>query len=415
MMKVKIKKAASFTFSFLDNEYGATSYDSAFSADMDLAIPDPALINFLIAVFMSALKCTSKEASENIRDVQKGLRDIQRVDEGLSNFRGHTVIASPFILMTGGFYALLLLVNRWDREQQLNQVEENLRTARNLRSLLTDSSTEAMTFRINEENNAKTNNLRLAVQATTGSLTGLYLGFSALQVTEFVFSFIPSIVINPLPFVVTGIILGAAFCAKRLYEQYRLDLKKSISVLACKIELGQLSCKQLQHDIALNKGSPLAEKLHQQLITQKQAVENQHQQLTSMQEKLNSATQWGNNFLNVSQRTVSTIKNTSVGLLNLASFASFTGVTTVKILAGATVLSILGGPAGVALMAAVVVCAVIYAGYEMHKRHQEQQNQKLPAKTEIEIKNRHSYFFKNPSVNDYAAKPLVSAATCHAR
>ena len=362
---------------------------------------------------MSALNCTSKEAIENLRDVQKGVRDIQRVDEGLSNFRGHAAIASPFILMAGSFYATLLLVSRWDKEQQLKQVEENLRTAWHLRSLLTDSDTEAMTFRINEENNTKTHNLRLAVQATTGSLTGLYFGFSALQVTEFVFSFTPSIIINPLPFVITGIVLGVVFCAKRLYEQYRLDLKKSISVLACKVELGQLSCKQLQNDIALNKDSALAGKLHQQLIVQKKVVEEQYQQLASMQKKLNSATQWGNNFLNVSQSTVSTIKNTSVGLLNLASFASFTGVTTVKILGGATVLSIFGGPVGVALMAAVVVCAVLYVGYNMHKRHKEQQKQILPVKTEIEIKNRHSYFFKNPGINDYAAKRCLAAPSCH--
>ncbi len=396
-MKKSALKAAEFTFDFLDNEYGASSYNSAFSTDMNLTIPDPALINFLMAVFMSALKCTSKEAIESLRDVQKGLRDVQRVDEGLSNFRGHGAIASPFILMTGGFYAILLLASRWDKERQLKEIEENCRMALHLRTLLTDSHTKAMKFRINEENNAKTHQLRLAVQATTGGLTGLYLGFSVLQVTEFVFSFTPSIVINPLPFVITGIVLAAVFCAKRLYDQYRLDLKKSISVLACKVELGQLSCKQLQNDIALNKGSALAGKLRQQLIAQEKAVAEHYQQLASMQKKLNSATQLGNNFLNISQKTISTIKNTSVGLLNLGSFVSFTGVTTLKILSGATALSILGGPAGVALMAITVTCALLYVGYNMYKRHKEQQNQKLPAKVETD-KNRYSYFYKNPGV-----------------
>ena len=265
-MKKSALKAAEFTFDFLDNEYGASSYNSAFSTDMNLTIPDPALINFLMAVFMSALKCTSKEAIESLRDVQKGLRDVQRVDEGLSNFRGHGAIASPFILMTGGFYAILLLASRWDKERQLKEIEENCRMVLHLRTLLTDSHTKAMKFRINEENNAKTHQLRLAVQATTGGLTGLSVKL-VLQVTEFVFSFTPSIVINPLPFVITGIVLAAVFCAKRLYDQYRLDLKKSISVLACKVELGQLSCKQLQNDIALNKGSALARRnFRQQLI-----------------------------------------------------------------------------------------------------------------------------------------------------
>ena len=41
MMKKSAKKAAGFSFNFLDNEYGASSYDSAFSADIGADNPRP--------------------------------------------------------------------------------------------------------------------------------------------------------------------------------------------------------------------------------------------------------------------------------------------------------------------------------------------------------------------------------------
>lgn len=217
--------------------------------------------------------------------------------------------------------------------------------------------------------------MRTIVHVGIGGLSGIYFGFSTLQVAQFV-TVLANVVINPLPFVIIGFTCAVIFCAKRFYDQYRLDLKKTISVLECELALNEKARYSLQQQLHPNNGTNLAgmreECLLQSLSEQEAAYEQKYQQLNAAKMRLNSSLQWGNNFLNVSQKTVSRVKNITLGVMNLASLASFTGMATIKILAGASLVSVLGGPVGIIIMATVVTAAVLYTWYNMRQRHQQQ-------------------------------------------
>lgn len=386
---------------FLESEYAAGSYDSAFSEDMGLNIPAAPLTGFLTACFISALYRMDKAKAENIRDVQKGLRDIQRVDQGLADFCGHGHFFNPYTLLFGSIYAVILMAVRWDKIQQEQQIERNRRTAAQLRTMAHGAFNQNLHFRIQFENNLIINRWRASVQAVSGALAGVYMGFSAFQVTHFICYLAPSIAINPIPFVITGFVLAAIFCVKRLYDQHRLNIKKNISGLECDLQLKKLQCRQLQHDIASTVDSKSAASLCRQLQSTQQDIEENRRQLAAERKKLQSVTQWGNNFINVSQKTISTIKNNTLGLINLANFISFTGVTGLKIAGGASLLSILGGPIAVALTVVIVASLLFYVSYNTYKRHLTQQRQWLKQTPETEL--------QSFAVEESATKPEIKA------
>lgn len=406
--KSRTYRVIGLTANFLDNEYGANSFDSAFSEDMGLGTPATPIIGILLACTTTALTYIDKDKAENCRDAQKGLRDIQNVDQGLAGFSGHKSFFNPYTLLFGSIYAVLLMAIRWDKIQQEQQIESNFRTAAHLRAMTHGAVAQDIQSRTLYENNFVINRWRMSAHAVSGSLTGVYTGFSAFQVTNFICLLAPSIVINPLPFVIMGFVLAAVFCVKRLYDQHRLNIKKNISVLECDLQRNKLHCRQLEHNIASITDSKQIAIFRQQLEFKKQDVETNRQQLVSERKKLQTVTQQGNNFINISQKTLSAVKNNTLGMINLANFVSYTGVASIKIAGGASLLSILGGPVAVALTVVVVATLLLYVGYNMYNRHQAHQQRwvKHTPETEIptsavvkpevipEMKNQHMQFFR---------------------
>lgn len=393
--KSRSHKAIGVVAEFLDNEYGVNSYNLAFSEDMGLDIPASPLTGFCIACSMTALTYLNKSNAETLRDIRKGLRDIQNVDEGLSNLNGHGVFFNPYTFLFGSIYAILLMVIRWDKIQQEQEIEENRRTAANLRAIGYHVQITDVQYRIRYENDFAINRWRMLALATGGAVNGMYTSFSAFQVINFISLITPSVVINPIPFVITGLVMAAVFCVKKLYDQRRLNIKKNISVLECQLQLNLLHCRQLQLKIAACSDSKLNTSLRQQLQSKQRAVDENCRKLSLERRKLQSLMQQGNNFINLSQKTLAAIKNNTLGLINLANFLSFTGITAVKIAGGASLLSILGGPIAVVFTITVVATMLLYMSYNMRQRHRAQQQQWLRRAPETELQ---TFFASKPKI-----------------